>query len=66
VQIKELVEGALLKRGYDNFWKRDLVSAQRIFRMSLVKGGWKTKDLVYLLPALLPESIYQKLVKSRD
>ncbi len=65
-QIKELVEGALLKRGYDNFWKRDLLSAQKIFRMSLLKGGWKTKDLVYLLPALLPEGLYQRLVKSRD
>lgn len=65
-QLRDLVDGALLKRGYDNFWKRDLISAQRIFRMSLVKGGWGAKDLVYLLPALLPESLYQKLVKSRD
>lgn len=65
-QLRDLVDGALLRRGYDNFWKRDLVSAQRIFRMSLAKGGWRAKDLVYLLPALLPEPLYQKLVKSRD
>ncbi len=65
-KLRELVDGALLKRGYDNFWRRDLDSAQRIFRMALVKGGWKAKDLAYLLPALLPVSLYQKLVKSRD
>lgn len=65
-EIKALVEGALLKRGYDNFWRRDLVSAQHIFRMSLLKGGWKPKDLAYLLPALLPAPLYQRLVKSRD
>jgi glycosyltransferase involved in cell wall biosynthesis len=65
-QIRELIEGALLKRGYDNFWRRDLVSAQHIFRMSLVKGGWKLKDLAYLLPALLPTGLYQRLIGSRD
>lgn len=65
-RIKALVEGALLKRGYDNFWRRDLVSAQQIFRMSLLKGGWKPKDLAYLLPALLPAPLYQRLIKSRD
>ena len=65
-KLHELVNGALLKRGYDNFWRRDLDSAQRIFRMALVKGGWKAKDLAYLLPALLPGSLYRKLVKSRD
>ncbi|MDP2832083.1 MAG: glycosyltransferase [Pseudomonadota bacterium] len=65
-KIKSLVEGALLKRGYDNFWRRDLVSAQHIFRMSLLKGGWKLKDLAYLLPALLPAPLYQRLVKNRD
>lgn len=63
---KELVDGALLKRGYDNFWRRDLVSAQKIFRMSLFKGGWRARDLVYLIPSLLPASLFQKLVRSRD
>ncbi len=65
-EIRTLVDGALLKRGYDNYWRRDLVSAQRIFRMSLLKGGWTTKDLIYLLPALLPSGMYQRLIKLRD
>lgn len=65
-EIGNLVNGALLKRGYDNYWRRDLVSAQRIFRMSLLKGGWGPKDLFYLLPALLPAGMYQRLIGLRD
>jgi glycosyltransferase involved in cell wall biosynthesis len=64
--LKDLIDGSLLRRGYDNFWRRDLESAQRIFRMSLVKGGWRAKDLVYLLPSLLPPALYRKVVLSRD
>ena len=65
-QLKDLIDGGLLRRGYDNFWRRDLESAQRIFRMSLVKGGWRAKDLVYLLPSLLPPGLYQRVVRGRD
>ena len=64
--LKDLIDGSLLRRGYDNFWRRDLESAQRIFRMSLVKGGWRVKDLVYLLPSLLPPALFRKIVISRD
>lgn len=65
-ELRELIDGGLLKRGYDNFWRRDLESAQRIFRMSLVEGGWSAKDLKYLLPALLPPPLYRRLVSGRD
>ncbi len=65
-ELRALVDGALLKRGYDNFWRRDLLSAQCIFRMALRTGFWKTKDLPYLLPALLPRRAYQWLIHRRD
>lgn len=65
-KIRELVDGGLLKRGYDNFWRRDLVSAQHIFRMAFFTGGWKLKDLKYLLPALLPTRLFRLLVARRD
>ncbi len=65
-QLRTLVDGALLTRGYDNFWRRDLVSAQQIFRQSLRVGGWKVKDLRYLLPALLPRRLFTWLVQNRD
>lgn len=64
--LRELIDGALLRRGYDSLWRRDLVSAQKIFRMCLFRGYWSAKDLYYLLPAFLPARAYQALVRSRD
>jgi glycosyltransferase involved in cell wall biosynthesis len=65
-RVRELVDGALLRRGYDAYWRRDLVSAQRIFRVALRAGGWKARDLKYLLPALMPAALYGRLLKARD
>ena len=65
-EIRELVDGGLLRRGYENFWRRDLVSAQAIFRQCLFVGGWAAKDLRYLLPALLPARFFRWLVGNRD
>lgn len=65
-RLKELIDGGLLRRGYDAYWKRDLVSAQKIFRMALRAGGWGLKDMKYLLPALLPEKLYQSLIGKSD
>ncbi len=64
--LTELVDGALLQRGFDAYWKRDLVSAQKIFRLALRAGGWRAKDLKYLLPALLPESLYCNIIGQAD
>jgi len=65
-RLRELIDGALLRRGYDCYWRRDLVSARRIFRRSLRAGGWRLKDLKYLLPALLPEASYLSLIGRAD
>ena len=65
-RLRELIDGALLRRGYDCYWRRDLVSARRIFRKSLQAGGWTLKDLRYLLPALLPEKSYVGLISRSD
>ncbi|HRP94675.1 MAG TPA: glycosyltransferase [Rhodocyclaceae bacterium] len=63
---RRLADGVLLKRGYEFFWRRDLVSAQRIFRRSLFVGGWRPQDLRFLLPSLLPASVFRWLVVNRD
>jgi glycosyltransferase involved in cell wall biosynthesis len=71
-KVQSLIDGGLLRRGYDNYWRRDLVSARRIFRLALRTGSWGAKDLRYLLPALLPERLYLALIglaersKTRD
>lgn len=61
-QLQSLIDGGLLRRGYDNYWRRDLVSARRIFRLALRTRSWGLKDLRYLLPALLPEKLYLALI----
>ncbi len=60
--INELVNGNVLKQAREAFWKRDLISAQKLFRSILSSGYWQFSDLKYLLPALLPHSIYRRLV----
>ena len=65
-RVRELVDGGLLKRGYDAYWRRDLVTAQHIFRMVLRTRAWSAGDLKYLLPALMPAPLYARLLGSRD
>lgn len=65
-RVRELVDGGLLERGIDRFWKRDLVSAHKIFRLSLRHGYWTRNALPYMLAALLPESLFLRLVQGRD
>ena len=65
-KLRTLIDGGLLQRGYDNYWRRDLISARRIFRTVLRTGGWGAKDLRYLLPALLPEKPYLALIGLTD
>ncbi len=65
-RLSELTNGAFLKRGYDAYWKRDLVSAQKIFRVSLKRKGFSSKDLRYLIPAVLPKQLFIKVVEIMD
>lgn len=61
-RLRELVDGGLAARAYRAYWRRDLVSARRLFRMLLRMGYWSMKDLKYFLPALLPEGVYKRFV----
>ena len=62
-KLRELIDGAYLKRGYQAYWRRDLVTAWHVFRKALRNGGWRLADLKYLLPALLPLPLYTRLVQ---
>jgi glycosyltransferase involved in cell wall biosynthesis len=62
-KLRQLIDGGLLSRGYRAYWRRDLVTSRHVFRKVLWHGGWKLPDLKYLLPALLPEQAYVKLVQ---
>lgn len=61
--LRELTNQCLADAGYSAYWKRDLASSQILFRQALKAGYWRTKDLKYFLPALLPIKIYQALIK---
>ncbi len=61
-RLRELVDGAYLDRGYQAYWRRDLETAQHVFRAVLRTGSWSIHDLKYLLPSLLPTLLYQKLI----
>ncbi len=65
-RLRQHIDGGLLRRGYDAYWRRDLTSAQKIFRRVLKTRIWEFKDLKYLLPALLPSPLYQLLVNRAD
>jgi glycosyltransferase involved in cell wall biosynthesis len=65
-RLRELIDGGLASRAYRAYWRRDLVSAHRIFRMLLRTGYWTLKDLRYVLPALLPEAAYRGLISLAD
>jgi len=58
-----LITSPVLKQGIEAFWKRDLVSAQKLFRAILLTSCWQTSDLKYLLPALLPLGLYRQVVR---
>ncbi len=58
----ELINGWLKKQAREAFWRRDLVSSQKLFRAMLSTSCWQLSDLKYLIPALLPLSLYRKLV----
>ncbi|MGC2048959.1 MAG: glycosyltransferase [Gallionella sp.] len=65
-RILELTMGELLKRGYDCYWQRDLPAARKIFRAVMKQGYGTLRDWKYMLPAWLPESWYQWLIRQRD
>jgi glycosyltransferase involved in cell wall biosynthesis len=63
---REKVDGFLLSAAYSAYWKRDLISAQRLFRRSLRTGYWRARDLKYLVPSILPGRLYRGLIALSD
>ncbi len=61
-RLERLTHGELLRRGYECYWQRDLVSARAIFRLVMRSRFGTLRDWKYMLPALLPLSIHRALV----
>lgn len=65
-RLHELTEGKVLSQAYRAFWKRDLVSAQKLFRHAAAARSFKPSDLRHVVSALLPTPIYRKIVNFAD
>ena len=63
---RELTLGELLKRGYACYWNRNLAAARQIFRAVMKQGYGTLSDWKYMLPAWLPLSWHQRLIRLRD
>jgi len=65
-EITEITHGELLHRGYDCYWKRELNAARSIFKTVMKTGYGSMTDWKYMLPALLPYALHQKLISFSD
>ncbi len=65
-QQRDMTQGQVLRQAYRAFWKRDLVSAQKLFRHAAARLGFSLKDTRHVLVALLPLSIYRGIVNLTD
>jgi len=65
-QLEELTEGEVMRQAYRAFWKRDLVSSQKLFRHAASTGAYRVNDLRYIAAALLPIAAYRWLVGSGE
>ena len=64
--VRQLVNGALREAAYAAFWRRDLATAQPLFRHALLHRGLRLADLRYALPAFLPPAVFSRLVTQID
>lgn len=62
-KLRDLTEGQVLRQAYRAFWKRDLVSARKLFRHAAAKGTYRMSDLRHVLSAFLPMPVYRGLIK---
>lgn len=65
-RLQDLTEGQVLRQAYRAYWKRDLDSAQKLFRHSALAGAFRAKDLPYIASAMLPAWLFGGLVKLVD
>lgn len=64
--LHDVTEGQVLRQAYRAFWKRDLPSAQKLFRHAAWSRACGLRDLRYVLCALLPMPVYRRLVAAVD
>lgn len=61
-RARDLTYGTLSRRGFDCYWKRELVAARTIFRRVMRAGYGAPKAWLYMLPSLLPLTAHRHLL----
>jgi len=64
--LRDLTEGQVLRQAYRAFWKRDLASAQKLFRHAASRLSFSLKDVRHIGTALLPFPLYRWIVRLTD
>jgi glycosyltransferase involved in cell wall biosynthesis len=65
-RLRDLTEGQVLRRAYQALWKRDLVSAQKLFRYVARSNAYGLRDVGHIMSALLPLPLYRGLLSLWD
>lgn len=65
-ELFHIVHGQYIREAYNCYWKRDIYNAQKLFRVSFIKGACTIKDMKYVIPSFLPTRIYNKLITMAD
>ncbi|MGY6274694.1 glycosyltransferase family 2 protein [Methylomonas sp. MgM2] len=58
----EIINDFLITQAYTAFWKRDLLSAQRLFRRMFLSNTYRFSDLPYIATSFLPYRLFSGLV----
>ena len=61
-RLKRMMQGELLKKGYECYWKRDLHCARTIFKQVMKYRYGNFSDWKYMLPSLLPYALHRRLL----
>lgn len=64
--LRDCIDGGLMRRAYQHYWKRELKSAHLVFRTAFKERVFGMKDLKYVLTAMLPAPIYLALLSRRS
>jgi len=65
-RVVDVTEGQVLRQAYRAVWKRDLASAQHLFRHASRVRSFSWRDLPHVACAWLPAPVYARLIGLRD
>ena len=65
-KLHDLTQGQVLRQAYRAVWRRDLDSAQKLFRHVAGARAFQPRDLHHVAAAMLPMPLYRRLIRLLD